>query len=81
MLEMIEYFKTWEKVQEEEEKEGRHVRFLVFDSRFKGYRDAEARDFRNNPTVKQSEIYRTETKAIAFLHVKNRINYSYYKEG
>ena len=81
MLEMIEYFKTWEKVQEEEEKEGRHVRFLVFDSRFKGYRDAEARDFRNNPTVKQSEIYRTETKAIVFLHVKNRINYSYYKEG
>ena len=81
MLEMIEYFKTWEKVQEEEEKEGRHVRFLVFDIRFKGYRDAEARDLRNNPTVKQSEIYRTTTKAIAFLHVKNRINYSYYKEG
>nr|DAL72429.1 MAG TPA: hypothetical protein [Caudoviricetes sp.] len=78
---MIEFFKTWERVQEEEEKEGRHVRFLVFDSRFKGYRDAEARDFRNNPTVKQSEIYRTETKAIAFLHVKNRINCSYYKEG
>ena len=76
---MIEFFKTWERVQEEEEKEGRHVRFLVFDSRFKGYRDAEARDFRNNPTVKQSEIYRTETKAIAFLHVKNRINYSCYK--
>lgn len=70
MLEMIEYFKTWEKVQEEEEKEGRHVRFLVFDIHFKGYRDAEARDLRNNPTVKQSEIYRTETKAIAFLHVK-----------
>lgn len=78
---MIEYFKTWEKVQEEEEKEGRHVRFLVFDIRFKVYRDAEARDLRNNPTVKQSEIYRTATKAIAFLHVKNRINYSYYKEG
>lgn len=80
MLEMIEFFKTWQRVQEEEEQEGRHVRFMVFDSRFKGYRDAEARDLQNNPTIKQSEIYRTETKAIAFLYVKNRINYSHYKE-
>lgn len=78
---MVEFFKTWQKVLEEEENEGRHVRFLVFDSRFKAYRDAEARDLQNNPTIKQSEIYRTETKAIAFLHVKSRINYKHYKES
>lgn len=78
---MIEFFKTWERVQEEEEKEGRHVRFLVFDSRFNAYRDADARDLQNSPTIKQSEIYRTATKAIAFLHVKNRINYKHYKES
>ena len=78
---MIEYFKTWEKVLEEEEKENRHVRFLIFDSRLKAYRDAIARDLQNSPTIKQSEIYRSETKTIAFLYVKNRINYKYYKES
>ena len=78
---MIEYFKCWERVLEEEEKEGRHVRFLVFDSRFNAYRDADARDLQNSPTIKQSEIYRTAAKAIAFLYVKNRINYKYYKES
>lgn len=78
---MIEYFKCWQRVLEEEEKEGRHVRFLIFDSSIKAYRDAGARDFQNNPTIKQSEIYRTPTKAIAFLYVKNRINYKYYKES
>ena len=81
MLEMIEYFMCWQRVLEEEEKEGRHVRFLVFDSRFNAYRDADARDLQNNPTIKQSEIYRTATKAIAFLYVKNRINYKHYKES
>ena len=78
---MIEYFKCWERVLEEEEKEGRHVRFLVFDSRFNAYRDADSRDLQNNPTIKQSEIYRTGAKAIAFLYVKNRINYKHYKES
>lgn len=77
---MIEYFKCWERVLEEEEKEGRHVRFLVFDNRFKAYRDADAKDLRNNPTIKQSEIYRTATKAIAFLYVKNQTYYYHYKE-
>ena len=81
MLEMIEYFKCWERVLEEEEKEGRHVRCLIFDSRFNAYRDADARDLQNNPTIKQSEIYRTAAKAIAFLYVKNRINYKHYKES
>lgn len=81
MLEMIEYFKCWQRVLEEEEKEGRHVRFLIFDIRIKAYRDATARDLQNNPTIKQSEIYRTDMKTIAFLHVKNRINYKYYKES
>lgn len=80
MLEMIECFKTWQSVLEEEEKENRHVRFLIFDSRIKAYRDAIARDLQNNPTIKQSEIYRSEMKTIAFLCVKNRINYKYYKE-
>lgn len=78
---MIEFFKTWQMVLEEEENEGRHVRFLIFDNRFNAYRDAIARDFQNNPTVKQSEIYRTANKTIAFLHVKNRINYKHYKES
>lgn len=77
---MIEFFKTWQRVQEEEEKEGRHVRFLVFDTRLKGFRDADEKDLRNNPTVKQSEIYRTTTKAIAFLHVKSPTHYYHYKE-
>lgn len=77
---MIEYFKCWERVLEEEEKEGRHVRFLIFDSRFNAYRDADSRDLQNNPTIKQSEIYRTATKAIAFLYVKNGISYTHYKE-
>lgn len=77
---MIEFFKPWQRVLEDEENEGRHVRFLVFDNRFNAYRDANARDLQNNPTVKQSEIYRTPTKSIAFLHVKNRINYNHYKE-
>lgn len=77
---MTEFFKTWQKVLEEEEKEGRHVRFLVFDIRIEGYRDAGVRDFQNSPTVKQSEIYRSATKSIAFLHVKNRINNVYYRE-
>lgn len=80
MLEVNECFKTWQSVLEEEEKENRHVRFLVFDSSIKAYRDANARDLQNNPTIKQSEIYRTATKAIAFLHVKNRISYRHYKE-
>lgn len=78
---MIEYFKRWQRVLEEEEKEGRHVRFLIFDSSIKAYRDACARDFQKNPTINISEIYRAPTKAIAFLYVKNRINYKYYKES
>lgn len=79
-MEVIEWFKTWQSVLEEEEKEGRHVRFLVFDSSIKAYRDANARDLQNNPSIKQSEIYRTASKAIAFLYAKNRISYSHYKE-
>lgn len=78
---MIEYFMCWQRVLEEEEKEGRHVRFLIFDSRLKAYRDAIARDLQNNPTIKRSEIYRSEMKTIAFLYVKNRIDYKYYKES
>ena len=77
---MIEFFKTWQSVLEEEENEGRHVRFLIFDSSIKAYRDAIARDLQNNPTIKQSEIYRTATKAIAFLYVKNQTYYYHYKE-
>lgn len=77
---MIEYFMCWQRVLEEEEKEGRHVRFLIFDNQLKAYRDAIASDLQKNPTIKQSEIYRSEMKTIAFLYVKNRANYKHYKE-
>lgn len=69
-------FKTWQRVQEEEEEAGRHVRFMIFDTRFNGYRDADENDLRNNPTIRIDNIYRSDKKTICFLWVKNQINYN-----
>lgn len=80
MFGVIEHFKTWQRVQEEEETEGRYVRFMVFDIRFNGYRDADDKDLRNNPTIRVEDIYRGSKKSICFLWLKPRINFDHYNE-
>lgn len=67
-------FKTWQRVQEEEEEAGRHVRFMIFDIHSNAYRDADSQDLRNNPTIRIDNIYRNDKKSICFLWVKSKIN-------